>query len=380
MVHPNRRTPLTGLLLERIQAKGPLTFAEFLRECLYHPQHGYYTSRVPKTGRRDYFTSPEAGPQFSQLLGWQFREMWEKLGRPERFDLVECGAGNGRLAKDILAWVEREGGEFASALRYTLVETSDLQREQAQENLQSFVGASRFLADLPAERFSGCLFSNELLDALPMHRVVQREQGLREILVGTRSAGKGLELAEVEGELSAPEISQYLEKYGVQLQEGQVAEIGLAALDWLQRAAAVLKKGFLLTVDYGHRARELYGPAHLRGTLLAYRDHRTNEDWLGWPGLQDLTSHVNFTALEEQGKELGLEPLALVTQTQFLLSLGRSSGYLQSLEGGTVDVKKLEQLQQFKQLIHPGGMGETFKVLAQSKGAPGAKLSGLEPL
>lgn len=386
MVHPNRRTPLTGHLIERIRREGPITFAEFMHACLYHPEHGYYTSRVPKTGRRDFFTSPEVGPQFGRLLAWQFREMWERLGRPEQFDLVECGGGDGRLARDILARVAESDADFAAALHFTLVELSEAQREQAAAHLEPFGEQCTVTGDFPEGALTGCVYSNELLDAFPVHRVVQREEseereaGLREILVGTRKTAKGIELAEVEGELSTPALADTLARYGEPLQEGQVAEISLEALVWLEKVAAVLERGWLLTVDYGFRARELYGPGRLRGTLLAYRDHRTNEDWLGWPGLQDLTAHVNFTALEERGKELGFEPLGLVTQTQFLLSLGRTSGFLQELEGGSSDRQKLEQLQQFKELIHPGGMGETFKVLLQGKGVPERKLSGLDPL
>jgi SAM-dependent MidA family methyltransferase len=380
MVHPNRRTPLTGHLIESIQNEGPINFAEFMRACLYHPEHGYYTSRVPKTGRRDFFTSPEVGPQFGRLLAWQFREMWERLGRPERFDLVECGGGDGRLARDILARVAESDADFAAALRFTLVEISEAQREQAAAHLEPFGEQCRVTGDLPAGPVTGCVYSNELLDAFPVHRVVQREAGLREILVGTRKTAKGIELAEVEGDPSTPALADYLARYGAPLQEGQVAEISLEALAWIEKVASVLGCGWLLTVDYGFRARELYGPGRLRGTLLAYRNHRTNEDWLGWPGLQDLTAHVNFSALEERGRELGIDPLGLVTQTQFLLSLGRASGFLQELEGGSTDRKTLEQLQQFKELIHPGGMGETFKVLLQGKRVPEGKLSGLDPL
>ncbi len=386
MVHPNRRTPLTGHLIERIQSKGPVTFAEFMRACLYHPEHGYYTSRVPKTGRRDFFTSPEVGPQFGRLLAWQFREMWERLGRPESFDLVECGGGDGRLARDILTRIAESDADFAAALHFTLVELSEAQRELAAAHLEPFGGKCKVTGDFPAGPLTGCVYSNELLDAFPVHRVVQRkegqerEAGLREILVGVRKTAKGIELAEVEGGLSTFVLADYLVRYGEPLQEGQVAEISLEALVWVEKVAGVLEHGWLLTVDYGFRARELYSPGRLRGTLLAYRDHRTNEDWLGWPGLQDLTAHVNFTALEERGKELGMEPLGLVTQTQFLLSLGRASGFLQELEGGSTDRHKLEQLQQFKELIHPGGMGETFKVLLQGKGVPEGKLSGLDPL
>ena len=218
-------------------------------------------------------------------------------------------------------------------------------------------------------KVTGCIFSNELLDALPVHRVVQREEGLREIY----ATANGDELGETEGQLSSPSIAQYMERYGVPLADGQFAEVNLAALEWLGDAAAVLERGFLLTIDYGYHASELYGPAHRRGTLLAYRGHRAEENWLEAPGEQDLTAHVNFTALEERGRELGLNPLRLATQTNFLLALAKSQGLADLVE--VSDVRR-----QLIQLIHPEGMGETFKVLIQAKGVKTARLSGLEPI
>ncbi len=383
MVHPNRRTPLTGRFIDRVEQGGPIRFDEFMRDCLYHPEHGYYTSRVPKTGRRDFFTSPEAGPAFARLLAFQFAEMWERLGRPVTFDLVECGAGDGYLAASLLASLQQNHSECFSALRYRLVELSEPFREQAAHTLASFEGKVAFSSDLPEKPVTGCIFSNELLDAFPVRRFVQRDDELREILVGVRDTKKGIELAEVEEGVVSEDAAGYLEQYGVPLSDGQVIEINFSALDWLERAAACLDRGYLLTIDYGHRARELYAPAHLRGTMLAYRDHRANEDWLGWPGLQDLTAHVNFTALERRGRELGLQPLGASTQTQFLMVLARASGYVESLQGDAADrdrIGRIKQIEQFKQLIHPGGMGETFTVLLQGKGAAAGNLSGLEPL
>ena len=149
---------------------------------------------------------------------------------------------------------------------------------------------------------------------------------------------------------------------------------------WLERAAAALERGFLVTIDYGHRARELYGPGHLRGMLLAYRNHRAHEDWLAWPGEQDLTAHVNFTALEERGRELGLRTLGYTQQTQFLLALARASDFADLPGAEASEIEKLNARLQLKQLIHPEGMGETFKVLIQAKGVEGGVLSGLAGL
>lgn len=372
----DRGTPLTDILVKRIEREGPLTFAAFMEACLYHPELGYYTKHVPERGARDYFTSPAVGPLFGRLLARQLQEMWEKLGRPSPFTLVECGAGSGRLAEQIIAAVSEQMPEFAQALRLLLVEKSPRLREQARAALARFGEQTCVQEELPAGGVIGCLLSNELLDALPVHRVVQREGRLREIYVSTREG----ELVEVEGELSSPAVSDYLERYGVPLEVGQLAEVHLAAVAWLERAAAALQRGFLLTIDYGHHAPALYGPGHLRGTLLAYRQHRAHEDWLAWPGEQDLTAHVNFTALEEQGRELGLVTAGLTQQSKFLLALARSSDFADLEAGGGSEREKLRRRLALKQLIHPEAMGEAFKVLIQAKGVSGAGLTGLEPL
>jgi SAM-dependent MidA family methyltransferase len=206
--------------------------------------------------------------------------------------------------------------------------------------------------------------------------VVQREAGLREIYVGARSG----QLIEVEGEPCTLELARYLERFGAPLEAGQLAEVNLEVLAWLERATAALERGFLLTVDYGHRARELYGPGHPRGTQLAYRGHRASEDWLASPGEQDMTAHVNFTALEERGRELGVETVGYTTQASFLLALARASGFAGLAPAGAGEREQHDWRQQLKQLVHPEAMGEAFKVLAQAKGVQPGALTGFEAL
>jgi SAM-dependent MidA family methyltransferase len=373
---PEYRTPLAEILLERIRRQGPITFAQFMEACLYHPEHGYYTRQADTPGKGDYFTSPDLGPVFARLLARQFGEMWAALGRPSQFDLVECGAGRGRLAGQVLTAAQEQQEEFFNALRITLVETSPARRAAAQASLKRFGENVAVCEHLPAARVMGCVFSNELLDALPVHRVVARADGPREIYVAEHE-GK---LVEQEGELSSRAVADYLERYATPLAAGQLAEVHLAALAWLEHVAAVLHRGFLLMIDYGYRAHQLYGPGHLRGTLMAYRLHRAHEEWLAWPGEQDLTAHVNFTALETRGHELGLEALGLTTQTNFLLALARAGEFTDLGAADACDFDQMAVRLAFKQLIHPEGMGETFKVLVQAKGVADARLSGLEPL
>ena len=221
-----RRTPLTDILLDRIRRDGPLTFAAFTEACLYHPEHGYYARGRPAEGAGDYYTSPDVGSVFARLLARQFREMWESIGKPQRFQLVECGAGRGRLAAQLRAAVAEREPEFGRTLDLTLIEASAALRVQAEAVVREFSPHICIQESLPSS-VTGCIFSNELLDALPVHRVVQREHGLREIYV---TATQG-ELREQEGDLSSPQIARYLERYGAPLEEGQFAEVNLAALD-----------------------------------------------------------------------------------------------------------------------------------------------------
>jgi len=367
-------TALTKILLERIRQHGPITFADFMETCLYHPEHGYYTCNIPRQGVGDYYTSPEVHPIFGRLLARQFREMWEILGRPQEFHLVEFGAGQGTLAATLLDWIKQNAPEFAHALRLLLVERSPRLRELGEQRLAGCLpGQVQWASELGQTQLVGCVYSNELVDAFPVHRVVQRPAGLREIYV----AARGDELIEQEGELSSPALADYLIRYGAPLAQGQQAEVGLQALAWLEQVAAVLACGFLLTIDYGYLARELYSASRPAGTLLAYRGHRVSDDLLACPGDQDLTAHVNFTALIEHGRTLGLLPCGYTTQTKFLLALGKANEFADLYAPDASEAQRYKARLQLKQLIYPEGMGETFKVLVQAKGLPVVTLTGL---
>ncbi|MGH9703314.1 MAG: class I SAM-dependent methyltransferase, partial [Candidatus Acidiferrales bacterium] len=298
------RTPLAALLAGRIRANGPMSFAEFMETCLYHPELGYY-SRPELQRHRDYYTSVDVHPIFGRLLARQFAEMWDVLGKPNPFWLVECGAGSGRLAGHILDFVERNFGELYSALRYVAVESSAGRRLAHAASLSRHFDANRITSspEIPPEVPAGCVFSNELLDALPVHRVIRERGALREIFIGLKED----ELIEIKGALSTPAIGEYFSRQRIELMEGQQAEAGLAACQWIERAGVRLGRGFIVSIDYGHEASELYNERHMRGTLLAYEHHRTSEEYSRAPGDQDLTAHVNFTALDLWGRSAGLE-------------------------------------------------------------------------
>lgn len=354
-----------------------MTFAAYMRECLYHPVHGYY-SRPESRRFSDYYTSADVHPVFARLLARQFAEMWKQLGCPPEFQLVEAAAGTGRLAGHILSFAETRLPEFYRALRYVAVERSPARCDQAASQLAPFVKAGRCQADIeiPAKIPVGCVFSNELLDALPVHRVRQRDGVLQEIFVATQDKA----FIELPRNLSTCAISEYFAAQRITLGEGQYAEAGLEACDWIMEVGRRLQRGFLLTVDYGHEAVDLFDAHHMAGTVIAYANHRASDDVYAEPGEQDLTAHVNFTALRQWGQRASLEPLGLVSQTAFLLALGKGNDFTDLYETGMDETERVRARLQLKTLIFPEGMGERFQVLIQQKGVPDARLTGLAGL
>ncbi|MGA8220186.1 MAG: SAM-dependent methyltransferase [Candidatus Acidiferrales bacterium] len=370
-------TPLVPILAERIRAHGPITFAEYMEACLYHPEYGYY-AKAKQDPRRDYFTSVDVTPLFGRLLARQFYEMWTLLDRPDPFWLVEAGAGTGALARQILDFASESLRDFYAAVRYVAVERSAVRRGAHVQSFESHIAIGRLIssADMPEEILAGCIFSNEMLDALPVHRMVLEDGALRELYVAIGENG----FYEVIGPLSSTSVGEYLAEQGIVLQEQQQAEACLTACQWIEEAGRKLARGFVLTIDYGREARELFDERHMRGTLLAYARHRASEDYFRAPGEQDLTAHVNFTALDLWGRRGGLARTGLTTQTNFLLALARHA-HLEDLRAeGKSEQEQTRSRLLFKTLINPEGMGETFQVLAQHKGIESPQLAGFEPL
>jgi SAM-dependent MidA family methyltransferase len=375
---PDAPSQLATILTEHIRAWGPITFAKYMDACLYDPQHGYYT-RAEQLPRHDYFTSVDASPIFGRLLARQFQEMWVQLGCPAEFLLVEPGAGTGALAPQILDFTAESFPEFYSALQYVAVERSAARRAAASAgSIAEHVAAQHFamVSDMPAHIPCGCIFSNEFFDALPVHRLVREGNELREIYVGSGPNG----LCEQFGALSSPALAEYLTEQGITLQEGQLAEVNLEACAWIAQMGARLGRGFVLTIDYGHEAEELYDHLHMRGTLLAYEKHRASENFFRAPGQQDLTAHVNFTALDRHGSRAGLQRTGLTSQSNFLLSLARHSDFAELQSPAMTESEQTRARLLFKTLIYPEGMGETFQILIQHKGVAQPHLSGLDPL
>ena len=330
--------PLVTHLRTRIRNEGPLSFRDFMEEALYHPEFGYYNSTRNPIGRQgDFYTSSDLDPIFGKLLARKFAQMASALGvSPEGFTIVELGAGRGLLARQIL-----EHHHFP----YRILERSAAMRERQRGSLQGF--EVEWMESLPAG-ITGCVFSNEFFDALPVRRVICRNGALREIHVTS-------EFSEVEGDLQEP-----LE---ITLLEGQLADINMDARQWIKRIGASLDRGYHLAIDYGYLDREFY--ARPRGTLMCYWRHQAVEDPYLRIGEQDITAHVNFSDLIREGAAVGLTTEEFKTQMDFLVQLGVLKELEALMPADTAEA--IQRVMAVKKLVLPGGMGERFKVLVQRK-------------
>lgn len=365
-------SPLATVLQKSILAQGPLSFAAFMESCLYHPQYGYYMGARQRIGREgDFFTSSSVHAIFGQLIAKQLHQMWEILGCPADFIVAEQGAGTGHIALDILTALQADYPDFYSKLRYCIVEISEDNRFRQRELLVSHQARVSWCEQSDLSGMVGCYLSNELVDAFPVHLVEKREGKLLEVCV---SVAHGT-FYEILQEPTTEALSAYLKWVGVELADGNRAEINLAAPSWLSNVAGLLQRGFVLTIDYGYLASELFAPWRTSGTLMCYYQHTTDDNPYIRIGEQDLTTHVDFSALIKAGEESGLQKLFYGDQCKFLLGLGFVDALLQA-QASAVDPHHAQALRlTLKNLILPeGGMGEIFKVLIQGKGVEAANL------
>ncbi|MCL6610946.1 MAG: SAM-dependent methyltransferase [Peptococcaceae bacterium] len=357
--------------MEEIRAAGKMTFARYMDLALYHPGEGYYMREGEKIGvDGDFYTSPDVSPLFGMVLADQMKEMWDLSGRPDRWTLLEFGAGKGTLARDILNHSADRHDDFFQAMEYLIVERSPSMIRRQEQALSGARLPGRGIGwlggpeELPPESATGCFFSNELLDSFPVHRLVKEKGRVREIYVAWVNG----ELREVTDRLSTPELGDYVRELRVDLEEGQAIEVCLAMRDWLKKAARALTRGFLLTIDYGDLAPRLHSPERPGGTIRSYRRHRLADSLYECPGGQDITAHVNFTDLIRWGEEAGLKTAGYTSQMYFLLNLGILD-YLSSRGGvPSFDPLLVKETMAVKKLIMPEGMGSLFKVAVQYKG------------
>jgi len=373
---------LYNLLCDRIRQSPHqrLPFADFMDLVLYHPQAGYYTAKGSGLGPDgDFVTSAHLGHDFGELLAVQLADLWQLLGGPTCFDVVELGAGQGLVAADGLAYLAQHYPACYQAIAYTIVEKSPVLRAVQRQNLGTWGDRVTWvnLEDLADDSLTGCIFSNELVDALPVHQVVLTAAGLQEVYV-TLGAGEPAPLQEVVGDLSNPRLADYFDFIGVDLAdpqygEGYRTEVHLAALDWMKTIAVKLHRGYVITIDYGYPASRYYSRGRSQGTLQCYYQHAHHNDPYSHIGHQDITAHVNFTALERQGQQCGLQTVGVTQQGMFLMALGlgdRLNALAATQETDPVTVQRaIQQRDRLHQLISPMGLGN-FMVLVQGKAVP----------
>ncbi|WP_375498014.1 class I SAM-dependent methyltransferase [uncultured Nostoc sp.] len=379
-----------------------ITFAQFMDMALYHPEYGYYSSDAVKIGFKDsdFFTSPNLCSDFGELLAEQFLQMWEILGKPIPFSLVEMGAGLGLLALHILKYHQLHYPDFFAALEYIIVEKSPTLRQEQQQRLQDFPVRWCNLEEIPPNAIAGCFFSNELVDAFPVHQFILETGELREIYVTTSNLtfqppsseslsppliAQGLgersnfAFVEVTGEPSTPQLAEYLNLVEMDLTQsaypdGYRSEINLAALDWLSIVADRLQRGYVLTIDYGYPASRYYNPRRSQGTLQCYYHHRFHDNPYINIGRQDITAHVDFTALERWGQKYNLKNIGFIQQGLFLMALGLGDRIAGLFDQQQPLSQLLQRRDSLHQLIDPTGLGG-FGVLIQSKGLDNTEIS-----
>ena len=372
---------LEARIREEIHRDGPMTFARFMEIALYDPERGYYT-RLPADegsaehgpGRAgDFLTAPEGHPIFGWAVAAHLESVWESIGRPERFVVREHGAGTGALAAAILHGLRRSGSGLARAIRYQAIEASPARLERLRVRL-SAQGTEAALEPAADEPEAGAILANELLDALPVHRVEGGPDGeILERFVYVEPDGRFVEGTRPP---STPALAGRLEAEAIRLEPGQVAEVCLALEDWIASAARTLERGELLVIDYGHPAAALYDPG--RGsTLRAYHRHRVHADPFVAIGRQDLTAHVDLTAVDRAARAAGLEPAGRTTQARFLAELGTGELLVAlQTDPATTLPSYLEAKAALVRMLDPRSTG-AFAVHGFGRGLPpGAPLRG----
>ncbi|HEX4085559.1 MAG TPA: SAM-dependent methyltransferase [Chthoniobacteraceae bacterium] len=348
--------PIQAILAER----GTVTFRDFMELALYHPEHGYYGGGHAELGRGgDFFTNVSVGVIFGELLAWQFREMWERLGRPGRFTIIEQGAHDGTFAADVLAWCRAEAPDFFEALQYEIVEGLPALRQRQGKRLEGYpVTWSNALEEVAP--FAGVHFSNELIDAFPVHLVRFRDGNWRELCVTPE-----LQWAEQTADSLASAL-EYIPRV-----EGYTTEISLAAPRWAAALAPKIERGWALAVDYGFPRARYYAPERKQGTLQCYARHTKGLDPLGEPGSRDLTAHVDFTTVTEAFLAAGMDLAGYTDQHHFLTGL---VARIFAEHAPTA-----QQTRGLKTLLHPEMLGTSFQVLGVSRGIPpGPPLAGFQ--
>jgi SAM-dependent MidA family methyltransferase len=352
----------------RIATEGRITFEEFMRLALYHPDGGYYSSSDPFGESGDFYTAPSTHPAFGACMANHLLRMWELLNQPNPFYAVELGAGAGILTRDASIYAANFPAAFQNAVRYLT-----LDRYPLVGGLN--VGQRVLTETVPLRGITGCIFSNELPDAFPMHRFRMEKSRIREIYVSANDDGK---LVEVTGEPSTSELERRLSSLNWGWPNGYEGEVNLRIKPWITSLASALNRGFVISIDYGYLAEELYSPTRTWGTLQTYYKHVDGSSPYQRIGRQDLTAHVDFSLLMEEGESAGLSTLNFGTQGAYLQSLGLDS-MMEGVRGQSLPLwERTANLRAMRELADSEGFGN-FKVLVQSKGLSGVSAKDIFP-
>ena len=368
-------TNVEEIIREKIRAAGPIRFDRFMEMALYHPGSGYYAklggpSPIGRSG--DFFTSVSVGPLFGRLLARQFFQMWQALGMPNPFSIIEQGAHDGQLACDILEWCRTETPVFFDALRYGIVQYSGAasihQKCAPEPSLISHMTWFESLETLAVEKPVGVFFSNELVDAFPVRSIVYRSgKWLEQYVDVKRDALRWVDLP-----IDDADLTQAVDALSLPALESYTTEINLRAREWMAEVGRALNMGYVLTIDYGYPASVYYAPFRAHGTLTAFVRHHSIDDVLAEPGMRDITAHVDFTALAQAGERAGLTTLGFLDQQRFLMGVAHDE--LSGVDGPRVKIQ--EELRAWNTLTHPEHLGANFFALVQAKSAP-ATVDGL---
>ena len=355
---------LAEIIKSEIRDSGPITFEKFMDLALYHPIYGYYSSGNVSIGRRgDFYTSPYVHSAFGEIIADFIIRSFSYINASVP-TIAEIGAGNGTLARDILNSIESENPDIYIKLKYIFIDESKCLLKEARNHLENHADRVLFandISDIERDSIDGIVISNELFDSIPFHRAVIENGRLREIYIELKDDN----FTESTGEPSTNGIEKYVTNQCPELKEGQMMEINLGAGNALRNISGILKKGFLLTVDYGYLASELYNHSRIKGTYKCMRGHEINEDPYSAIGEQDITAHVDFSNLISVGEEVGLNKIIYTTQGQFLVDWGILDVVEKmSKNENNTDDKKIAAI---KNLFLPGSMGNQFKVLIQEK-------------
>lgn len=370
---------LIACIRNEIANHGPVSFKWFMEKCLYHPKFGYYSRTVENIGRHgDFYTNVSISTIFGELMAKQFEEMWDRMGQPESFAVVEQGAHSGQFADDVLSWVHRFSPDFFESLRYWIIEPSPIMQEEQEKRLSAWpknkVRWIESLVDIDVGSVTGVHFSNELIDAFPVHLMTYVGDSWYESFVDLESKGK---MKFVYG----PPSNRTLEKMVTRLPDVGVqnyrTEINAVSQRWLEDLAKIIGRGYVLCVDYGYPRSVYYSPERSDGTLCCYHKHRRHYDPFQMMGECDITAHVDFTSLAERAEEVGMQVAGYTDQHHFMVGIGEDE--LRQLQENAGTPEFDSYIRAFKSLMHPSTMGMAFKFFCLSKHIePGAPLTGFK--